>query len=84
MVTDFARKLKQLLKKLAKVGSFPGTGTPEPAGGAPHDIFSIFSELKNDIKLVGCDVLELAPQYDPAGISAVLAAKTLRELLLLF
>lgn len=63
---------------------FPGTGTPEPAGGRPHEIFSIFSEIKNDINLVGCDVLELAPQYDPAGISAVLAAKTLRELLLLF
>ncbi|MCF7902740.1 MAG: agmatinase [Candidatus Marinimicrobia bacterium] len=63
---------------------FPGTGTPEPAGGSPHEIFSIFSEIKNDINLVGCDVLELAPQYDPAGISAVLAAKTLREMLLLF
>ncbi|MCF7797872.1 MAG: arginase family protein [Lentisphaeria bacterium] len=47
-------------------------------------MFSIFSAIKNDINLVGCDVLELAPQYDPAGISAVLAAKTLREMLLLF
>ena len=63
---------------------FPGTGTPEPAGGTPHEVFSIFSEIKNDIQLVGCDVLELAPAYDPAGISAVLAAKTLREMLLLF
>lgn len=63
---------------------FPGTGTPEPAGGSPHEIFSIFNDIKNDINLVGFDLLELAPQYDPANISGILGAKTLREMLLLF
>ncbi|PJA51713.1 MAG: agmatinase [Candidatus Marinimicrobia bacterium CG_4_9_14_3_um_filter_48_9] len=63
---------------------FPGTGTPEPGGGSPHEIFSIFNEIKNDINLVGFDALELAPQFDSSNVSGVLAAKTLRELLLLF
>lgn len=33
--------------------------------------------------LVGADVVELAPQLDPSGVSSVLAAKVVRSLLLL-
>jgi agmatinase len=32
---------------------------------------------------VAADVVELAPQLDPSGVSAVLAAKVVRSLLLL-
>lgn len=59
----------------------PGTGTPE-AGGMN------FLELLNDIlhlqkfNVVGCDIVELAPNYDPSGISAATACKVLRELLI--
>jgi agmatinase len=34
-------------------------------------------------RLVGADVVELAPHLDPSGVSAVLAAKVVRSLLLL-
>jgi agmatinase len=33
--------------------------------------------------LVGADVVELAPHYDASGVSAVVAAKVIREVLLL-
>lgn len=60
----------------------PGTGTPEPGGFHwPH-----FAELLEELRqhrLVAADVVELAPQLDPSGVSAVLAAKVTRCLLLL-
>ncbi|MFM1812756.1 MAG: Agmatinase, partial [Cyanobacteriota bacterium] len=34
-------------------------------------------------RLVGADVVELAPMLDPSGVSSVLAAKVTRSLLLL-
>ncbi len=60
----------------------PGTGTPEPGGF----LWQHFAELVNELRhhqLVGADVVELAPQLDPSGISSVLAAKVTRSLLLL-
>jgi agmatinase len=60
----------------------PGTGTPEPGGF----LWSHFAELVNELRhhrLVGADVVELAPQLDPTGVSSVLAAKVTRSLLLL-
>lgn len=63
---------------------FPGTGTPEPGGVT-------FNELRNSVQLVcenlnvvACDVNELSPHYDPSGISAAAACKTVREMLLAF
>jgi agmatinase len=35
------------------------------------------------LNIVGADVVELAPHYDPSGVSAVVAAKVIREVLLL-
>ena len=36
-----------------------------------------------DRRLVGMDCLELAPHYDPTGVSAITMAKTLREMIIL-
>ena len=60
----------------------PGTGTPEPGGYLWQHFAELVDELKHH-KLVGADVVELAPQLDPSGISSVLAAKVTRTLLLL-
>jgi agmatinase len=59
-----------------------GTGTPEPGGF----LWSHFAELVAELRhhtLAGADVVELAPQLDPSGVSSVLAAKVVRSLLLL-
>ena len=59
-----------------------GTGTPEPGGFLWKDFALLVDELRHH-QLVGADVVELAPQLDPSGVSSVLAAKVVRSLLLL-
>jgi agmatinase len=60
----------------------PGTGTPEPGGFHWPDFSRLVEELSHH-QLVAADVVELAPQLDPSGVSSVLAAKVTRSLLLL-
>ncbi len=60
----------------------PGTGTPEPGGFHWPQFAELLEELRHH-RLVAADVVELAPQLDPSGVSAVLAAKVTRSLLLL-
>jgi agmatinase len=62
-------------------GFLPGTGAPEPGGVTSGELLAIFEKLKC-LNLVGCDVVELSPPYDPTGASSLLAAKVVRELLL--
>lgn len=61
--------------------SFPGTGTPEP-GGIDWWVFQRFIEAVKGCDIVGLDAVELAPQLDGSGCSSVLAAKCVREMLL--
>ena len=60
----------------------PGTGTPEPGGYFWPHFAGLVEELRQH-RLVGADVVELAPMLDPSGISSVLAAKVVRSLVLL-
>lgn len=63
---------------------FPGTGTPEP-GGVSFDVLREAATLVcRKANIVGCDVNELSPPYDPSGISAMAACKIVREMLLAF
>ena len=59
----------------------PGTGAPEPGGITSVQLFEAIATLR-PLNLVGCDIVELSPPYDPSGVSALLAAKATRELLL--
>lgn len=61
---------------------YPGTGTPEPGG---IDYSTLIAGLKcfKGKRLVGMDCMELAPHYDPTGVSAITMAKTLREMIIL-
>jgi len=60
----------------------PGTGTPEPGGLMFHELITILISLISRLHIVGLDVVELAPQLDSTGISAVTAAKVVRECLI--
>lgn len=60
---------------------FPGTGTPEPGGVAFLDLMRGVHQLR-ELNIIGADVVELAPHYDTSGVSTVVAAKIIRELLL--
>lgn len=61
---------------------FCGTGTPE-AGGVSFLPLLQAVTLVSTLNIVGVDINELAPIYDPSGASTSLACKLLRELLLL-
>lgn len=60
----------------------PGTGTPEVAGISTREFFSVLRGLRG-LNIVGCDVVEVAPAYDHAGITGLAAAHTLWELITL-
>jgi agmatinase len=51
----------------------PGTGTPEVAGFSTAEALALLRSLRG-IRLVGCDVVEVAPPYDGAGQPTALAA----------
>ena len=57
----------------------PGTGTPEAGGEDFHSFISLLKILKNK-NFVGADIVELAPDIDPTGNSAVFGTKVLREI----
>ncbi|MFI3299974.1 MAG: agmatinase [Candidatus Gastranaerophilales bacterium] len=58
-----------------------GTGTPEAGGFDFNTLIGWFDYLK-DFDIVGVDVVELAPDYDASGVSTAVAAKVVRELLM--
>ncbi len=60
---------------------FPGTGTPEAGGVCVHSLFAALKDLSK-LNIIGCDINELAPNYDLSGASTAVANKVLRELLL--
>ncbi len=58
----------------------PGTGTPEVGGLTVPQALEIVRGLRGTA-LVGCDLVEVAPVYDPSGNTALLAANLLFEML---
>lgn len=59
----------------------PGTGTPEVAGLTSREIVAMVRGLRG-LPLVAFDIVEVAPAYDSAEITALLAANLAYELLL--
>ncbi len=60
----------------------PGTGTPEPGGMSFNELLEALMLLIAKLNIVALDMVELAPMLDHSGVSAVVAAKLLRECLL--
>ena len=58
----------------------PGTGTPEPAGLSASQGLEIIRGLWG-LNLVGADLVEVSPPYDPSGNTALLAANLVFEML---
>lgn len=56
----------------------PGTGTPEVGGLTPREVQALLRSLAG-LEIVGADVMEVAPQYDPTTNTAQLAAQMLFE-----
>jgi agmatinase len=61
----------------------PGTGTPEAGGMTSRELLGVLRGLAG-VHLVGADIVEVAPPYDHAEITAVAASHVAYELLALF
>lgn len=61
----------------------PGTGTPEAGGITSKELLECI-KIMSELNVVGFDIIEVAPAYDVSDITSVLAAKVLRESLLMY
>jgi guanidinopropionase len=60
----------------------PGTGTPEVGGMSTRETLGLLRGL-DGLNLVGGDVVEVSPPYDPSGNTALLGATLMYEILCL-
>ena len=58
----------------------PATGTPVPGGLTSSEALDVIRSL-SDYPLVGADLVEVAPLYDTAGITSLLASHIIFEIL---
>ena len=58
----------------------PGTGTVEPGGLSTWQALEIVRGCAG-LNLVGCDLVEVSPPYDPSGNTALIGANLLYEML---
>jgi agmatinase len=61
----------------------PGTGTPVCGGLTSYQAMSILRGL-HGIKLIGMDVVEVAPAYDVGEITALAAAHIAMEMICIY
>ncbi|MEM6635027.1 MAG: agmatinase [Pseudomonadota bacterium] len=59
----------------------PGTGTPSHGGFLYYEVLELLQEVTRRNDVVGIDLVEVAPDYDPTGSTATLAAQILLNLL---
>src|SRR6185369_3986664 len=59
----------------------PGTGTPSHGGFSYYEVLELLDGLAQRGPIVGIDLVEVAPVYDPSGITGFLAAQLLLNFL---
>jgi agmatinase len=59
----------------------PGTGTPSHGGFLYYEVLEILQGLAKQGDVAGMDLVEVAPAYDPTGITGFLAAQLLLNFL---
>lgn len=95
MFRDGQDRLKQFLKQLGTRETYftfdidvidpayaPGTGTPSIGGFTSAEALALIRAFKG-VNIIGADVVEVLPDRDPAGITSLLAAHILFEIIAL-
>ena len=59
----------------------PGTGSPSHGGFLYYEILELMAGLAEQGDIVGIDVTEVAPDYDVAGLTSILAAQILLNMI---
>ena len=61
----------------------PGTGTAEAGGISSKELLEAITAIANsDVRVIGADIVEVAPAYDPTEQTQIAASKFVREILL--
>ncbi len=60
-------------------GMAPGTGTPEPGGMLTRELLRAVRQVVGSVELVGMDVVEVAPPFDHAEVTAAAAHRCVLE-----
>ncbi|KQL51143.1 agmatinase [Heyndrickxia shackletonii] len=61
----------------------PGTGTVDCGGITSKELLASIHEIaRSNVNVVGCDLVEVAPIYDPSEQTANTASKLIREMIL--
>jgi len=59
----------------------PGTGTPSHGGFLYYDVLELLQRVAQTHEIVGMDLVEVAPDYDPTGSTSILAAQIILNFL---
>ncbi len=62
-------------------GHAPGTGTPEPGGFSARELLDAVRRICYELPVLGVDVVEVAPPYDHADITALLGNRVVLEVI---
>ena len=58
-----------------------GTGTPSHGGFLYYEVLELLQQVAGRNEIIGIDLVEVAPDYDPSGGTQILAAQVLLNLL---
>ncbi len=59
----------------------PGTGTPSHGGFLYYEVLELLQQVAKNHEVIGIDLVEVAPDYDPTGGTPILAAQLLLNFL---
>jgi len=59
----------------------PGTGTPSHGGFLYYEVLELLQSVARHHRIIGVDLVEVAPDYDHTGSTSILAAQILLNLL---
>lgn len=59
----------------------PGTGTPSHGGFLYYEVLELLQQVAQNHEVIGIDLVEVAPDYDPTGGTTILAAQILMNFL---
>lgn len=59
----------------------PGTGTPSHGGFLYYEVLELIDGLAQQGEIAGLDLVEVAPDHDPGGVTSILAAQLLMNVI---